>query len=31
MASIVPSYLNFPCLTPVSAPERVVLTAKGDF
>ena len=31
MASIVPSYLNFPCLTPVSVPERVLLTAEGDF
>ena len=30
-AGIVPSFLNFPCLTPVSMPERVLLTAKGDF
>jgi len=31
MAGIVPSFLNFPCLTPASMPERVLLTAKGDF
>ena len=31
MAGIVPSFLNFPCLTPVSMPERVLLTEKGDF
>ena len=31
MASTVPSFLNFPCLTPVSIPERVLLTSKGDF
>ena len=31
MASTVPSFLNFPCLTPVSIPERALLTTKGDF
>ena len=31
MASIVPSFLHFPCFTPVSVPKRVLLTAKGDF
>ena len=31
MAGIVPYFPNFPCLTPVSMPERVLLTAKGDF
>ena len=31
MAGIVPSFLNFPCFTPVSVPKRVLLTAKGDF
>ena len=30
-AGIVLSSLNFPYLTPVSAPERVWLSAKGDF
>ena len=30
-AGIVPSFLNFPCLTPVSVPQRGFLTTRGVF